>query len=139
MAKKQIPLENLTDIFNDFRMIQFSEKRADGKRYQVKNVKEAGEIFFSIEYGRGSSKRGSKHGYLKINDLLRTYLDKLFQDRIDNAHLDIIEWDDSFNIVVEDGLYISSLWLRAEKQQVADLFNVPVQPIKEDTTHGYRM
>lgn len=80
--------------------------------------KRPGEIFYSIEkmnlYTQDYKRRS--YGYMQISPEIQTILNRLIQDKIVKAHIYIIEWYDSYNVVFEDGLFISQVCYRMEKE-----------------------
>ena len=53
---------------------------------------------------------------MQISPEIQTILNRLIQDQIVKAHIYIIEWYDSYNVVFEDGLFISQVCYRMEKE-----------------------
>lgn len=104
------------DILGQARYIEFF---SNGKL--VKNVQQPGEVFFTIEkriYDGDSFKfSGGKSGYIHVTDGMREIFDTLIQDNKKNMHIDFIEWNDSFNVVFCDGIYISQRMCRLEKEE----------------------
>ena len=104
------------DILGEARYIEFF---SNGR--QVKNIRQSGEVFFTIKKrtynGKSFDFSGSKQGYIKVTDGMRKIFDTLFQDNKSNMHIEFIEWSDSFNIVFCDGIYISRRMCRLEKEE----------------------
>lgn len=120
---KQIVIENAKDFFREFRLFEFFEKREDGKSYQT-NVKQMeNEMFFSINYVK-DGKRKSKRGYVIKNKKINRIFSTIYSDRRSNDHIELIEWDNCFNVVCESGNYIASRSLRMDKKQIFELFNL---------------
>lgn len=84
----------------------------------VNNQRRPGEVFFSIEKRNtfsGFSPR--KFGYIKETAEMKGIFDTLIQERIEHRSIDIIEWDDSYNVVFRDGIHISTRMCRLEKDE----------------------
>lgn len=88
------------------------------------------EIFFSIKRRAYMGKDGNKtfhftcgeQGYITLTHGMAKIFDTLFRDRPNNRSMECIEWDDSWNIVFEDGIYISSRSCRMEKPEFAEWY-----------------
>ena len=88
------------------------------------------EVFFSVKrriYGEADGKKTfryglSEHGYAKITSGMKKIFDTLFDVNPGNRSIECIEWDDSWNIVFEDGIYISSRMCRMEKSEFAERY-----------------
>ena len=80
----------------------------------AKNIKPDidNEVFFSIqkidkvENGK-KSYRYVNQGYLRRTKEMKPFFDYLIQDNKYNQHIEFIEWDDRYNLVIVDGIYIS--------------------------------
>ena len=90
----------------------------------------AGEIFFSIKrrvYKEEDGKKtftykGDGYGYTKVSPGMQKIFDTLFRENPENRHIEFIEWDDSWNVVFNDGIYISSRMCRLEKSEFAEWY-----------------
>ena len=83
--------------------------------FRKKEKRGLNEVFFTIEKREGPN----KHGYVDITPEMKRIFDTLFQDNKSNMHIDFIEWEDSYNAVFNDGIYISSKMCRIEKSDFA--------------------
>lgn len=79
--------------------------------------KEKNEIFMSIKFQDGRR----EYGYVTINKEIEQEYDHLFQERQDNRHIDLIEWDDQFLLCFRDGIYISTQYYFVSKEEVFKL------------------
>lgn len=90
----------------------------------------AGEIFFSIKHRAYMEKDGNKtfhftcgeQGYITMTNGMEKIFNTLLRDRPNNRSMECIEWDDSWNIVFEDGINISSRSCRMEKSEFAEWY-----------------
>ena len=88
------------------------------------------EIFFTIKKRAYTEKNGKKvfyvtrgeQGYITMTNGMENIFNTLFRDRPNNRSMECIEWDDSWNIVFEDGIYISSRSCRMEKPEFAEWY-----------------
>lgn len=88
------------------------------------------EIFFTIKKRAYTEKNGKKvfyvtrgeQGYITMTNGMENIFNTLFRDRPNNRSMECIEWDDSWNIVFEDGIYISSRMCRMEKSEFAERY-----------------
>lgn len=64
---------------------------------------------------------------------LNEFFDYLIQDRRENQSIEFIEWDDRYNCVVEDGIYISQTYFFMTKEEFAKFCEtiIPFDDIKE--------
>lgn len=85
--------------------------------YSKHNKKLINEVFFTIEKRDASTASGfsKKYGYIKVTNEMRKIFNTLIQDHRENMHIEFIEWNDSYNVIFEDGVYISDAWCRLEK------------------------
>ena len=87
---------------------------------QVKISKAANEVFFSIEKldSEGTYENSRRtYGYVTVTKEMSDIFNTLFQDQKSNMHLNIIEWNDSYNVIFCDGMYISQVMCRIEKEE----------------------
>lgn len=83
------------------------------------------EIFFSVkrrDYDEKDKKTSyhykmSEYGCLKVTPGMKKIFDTLIQENHRNRNIECIEWDDSWNIVFHDGIYISAKMCRMEKDE----------------------
>lgn len=88
------------------------------------------EIFFTIMKRAYTEKDGKKvfhvtrseQGYITMTNGMEKIFNTLFWDQPSNRSMECIEWDDSWNIVFEDGIYISSCSRRMEKSEFAEWY-----------------
>lgn len=88
------------------------------------------EIFFTIKKRAYTEKNGKKvfyvtrgeQGYITMTNGMENIFNTLFRDRPNNRSMECIEWDDSWNIVFQDGIYISSRSCRMEKPEFAEWY-----------------
>lgn len=88
------------------------------------------EIFFTIKKRAYTEKDGKKtfhvthgeQGYITMTNGMEKIFNTLFRDRPNNRSMECIEWDDSWNIVFEDGICISSHSCRMEKSEFAEWY-----------------
>lgn len=88
------------------------------------------EVFFSVKKRIYDGKDGKKtfryglseHGYAKLTPRMEEIFGTLFKENPGNRSIECIEWDDSWNIVFEDGIYISSRMCRMEKFEFAEWY-----------------
>lgn len=110
-------------VFQDFRLVNLSQAKTPRKESRE-------EIFFTVKRRTASENNGQKHreynriyGYVKITPIVKEVMERhLFHERRDNVHINLIEWDDRYLIVVVDGMYISSYDYFATKANVNALF-----------------
>lgn len=102
--------------FSGARFISFGQGNQDKPR-------RGDEVFFTVKKrvcveSDGKKAIGfarSEHGYISMNCGMEKIFMTLFRDRPDNRSMECIEWEDFWNIVFEDGIYISSRSCRMEK------------------------
>jgi len=95
-----------------------------------KKPRRSDEVFFSIErrnYHEREGKRSfsyesSESGYLVVTPEMEKIFNTLFRERPENRSIKCIEWNDSWNIVFEDGICISSCQCRMEKSAFAEWY-----------------
>lgn len=105
--------------------------------YDRNNFQQPGEVYFSVEkriYDEAEGGRDFKYGirelgYIKVTAEMEKIFDKLIRERPENRSIKCIEWDDSWNIVFEDGVYISSLQCRMEKSEFAEWYRT-IKPVE---------
>lgn len=99
---------------SDLGKARYTEYFHNGKR--VDNKKGANECFFHTEKRNGER----KHGYIEITPAMQHIFNTLIQERKNSMSISFIEWDDSYNAVFNDGLFISSKMCRIEKADFAE-------------------
>ena len=98
---------------------------------QVKNHPQdrQNEIFCHI------SNRGIPKGsfWMRRTPKLNEFFNMLFQESRYNQHIEFIEWDDRYNCVVGDGIYISQTYFFMTKEEFAKFCEtiIPFDDIKE--------
>lgn len=105
------------------RFISFGQENRDEPRSRD-------EVFFTIKkrvYAECDSRKKfgfarSEHGYIRMSCGMEKIFMTLFRDRLDNRSMECIEWEDSWNIVFKDGIYISSRSCRMEKPEFAEWY-----------------
>ena len=75
---------------------------------------EDGKKFFSYNSGG--------YGYTKVSPGMEEIFNTLLQERPGNRCIEFVEWDDSWNVVFYDGVYISSVTCRLEKSEFAEWY-----------------
>jgi len=88
------------------------------------------EVFFIIKRRVYHEKNGKKsfsfkpseYGYIMVTTGMKKIFDTLLDGNPGNRSIECIEWDDSWNIVFEDGVYISSRMCRMEKAEFAEWY-----------------
>ena len=82
------------------------------------------EVFFSIEKIKSletdprSIQYIHKHGYMERTTQMDAIFATLFQDNRNNQSIQFIQWKDgSYNVVFEDGIYISQVSFRMEAEE----------------------
>ena len=85
-----------------------------------RSPKKPDEVFFTIEkkrkYGKGYE-LAKKCGYIQMTDSMQTIFDTLLLSRSYNRSISFIEWNDCYNVIFEDGVNISSIQCRLEKEE----------------------
>lgn len=102
-----------------------------------RKLRQRDEVFFTIEKRTYREKEGNRafhygpkeYGYVKVSPEMRKIFDTLFKDRRDNRSISFIEWDDSWNAVFEDGIYISSRMCRMERSEFAEWYRT-IKPVE---------
>lgn len=61
------------------------------------------------------------YGWLTRSEATNKFTKTLFQESAFNQHIHFIEWDDRFNCVIEDGIYISQEHFWMSKEEVLNL------------------
>lgn len=83
------------------------------------NSKTEKEMFFSVEMRDG--KRTA--GFVRKNKLTREFCKYISSVRPNNDHIKFIEWENFINIVIEDGLYLGSVWFAITKEEFEKFMN----------------
>ena len=101
----------------------------NGKRVQNHPQDKRNEVFCHI------SSKGipGRCFWMQRTPRLNEFFDYLIQDRRENQSIEFIEWDDRYNCVVEDGIYISQTYFFMTKEEFAKFYEtiVPFDEIKE--------
>lgn len=116
-----IKAEELGRLREHIFSVPTNRKTKDGRTIwrQFRNVPQdkAKEIFVAFELQNGTK----KYGWLTRNETTCKFTKYLFQENAFNQHINFIEWDDRFNCVVEDGIYISQEHFWMSKEEVLNL------------------
>lgn len=96
-----------------------------------------GEVYFSIKRRTYHDMDGKKTfsyvysgcGYITVTPEMKKIFDTLFRENPENRSIECIEWEDSWNIVFEDGIYISSRQCRMEKSEFAEWYRT-IKPLE---------
>lgn len=89
-------------------------------------VRSSDEIFFTIKVRKPNPTDNdifqNKYGYMHRTKKMDEIFNRLrpTDGRKSNDHLDIIEWEDSFNVVFEEGSYMGMVMCRLEKEEFYD-------------------
>lgn len=129
-----IKAEELGRLREHIFSVPTNRKTEDGRTVwrQFHNVPQdkAREMFVSFEF-RDDTKR---YGWLTRSEVTNKFTKTLFQESAFNQHIHFIEWDDRFNCVVEDGIYISQAHFWMSKEEMHNLIE-RMEPALEVSSH----
>ena len=94
-----------------------------------RHAKGPNEIFFSVEFLDGTK----TYGYMEKTQIMTEEClspKNLIQERKEHMSINIIEWNDSMNVVFHDGLFISQVFYRMKKGDFIKWYQT-VEPIIE--------
>lgn len=90
----------------------------------------AKEMFVTFEFQNGTK----RYGWLTRSAATYRFTNTLFQESAFNQHIHFIEWNDRFNCVVEDGIYISQAHFWMSKEEIHNLI-ARMEPASEVRPH----